>query len=150
MWSRLAGLLAGLAVLAAPVRAQDSSMTRRARVTYLTSASAYVDAGKDAGLREGTLVQVIRGGAVIGVLKVAFLASRQASCDIVSESTPIVVGDSCGSRSRCRRAIRLWPLARRDRPGHPAPRCAATRARTTSSSARAQAADLHSHPSIFA
>jgi len=94
MWSRLAGLLAGLAVLAAPVRAQDSSMTRRARVTYLTSASAYVDAGKDAGLREGTLVQVIRGGAVIGVLKVAFLASRQASCDIVSESTPIVVGDS--------------------------------------------------------
>lgn len=94
MWSRLAGLCAGLAVLAAPVRAQDSSMSRRARVTYLTSASAYIDAGKDAGLREGTLVEVIRGGAVIGVLKVTFLASRQASCDIVSESTPIVVGDS--------------------------------------------------------
>ena len=79
MWSRAAGLLAGLTVLAAPVRAQDSSMSRTARVTYLTSASAYIDAGREAGLREGALVKVVRGGAVIGVLKVAFLSSRQAS-----------------------------------------------------------------------
>jgi len=92
----VAGLLACGAVLTAPLRGQDSitASRRTARVTYVTSASAYVDAGRDAGLREGALVQVIRGGAVIGVLKVAFLASRQASCDIVSESTPIVVGDS--------------------------------------------------------
>jgi hypothetical protein len=97
----LAGVLACLAVLAAPVRAQDSSMSppRTARVTYLTSASAYIDAGRDAGLREGALVQVIRGGAVIGVLKVAFLASRQASCDIVSQSTPIALGDSVRFRA---------------------------------------------------
>jgi len=94
IWSRAAGLLACLAVLATPVRAQDSSMSRTARVTYLTSASAYIDAGREAGLREGALVKVVRGGAVIGVLKVTFLSSRQASCDIVSESTPIVVGDS--------------------------------------------------------
>jgi len=69
-------------------------MSRTARVTYLTSASAYIDAGREAGLREGALVKVVRGGAVIGVLKVTFLSSRQASCDIVSESTPVVVGDS--------------------------------------------------------
>ncbi len=93
---RLAGLLACSAVLAARLGAQDSSAARAriARVTYLTSASAYIDAGREAGLREGVSVQVIRGGAVIGVLKVSFLASRQASCDIVSESTPFVVGDS--------------------------------------------------------
>ena len=94
MWSRPAGVLLGLAVLAAPVRAQDSTSVRTAKVTYLTGTSAYIDAGRDAGVREGALVQVIRGGAVIGVLKVAFLASRQAACDIVSESTPITVGDS--------------------------------------------------------
>src|SRR5882762_7291387 len=94
IWSCPAGVLLGMAVLAAPLRAQDSTSVRTAKVTYLTSSSAYIDAGRDAGLREGALVQVIRGGAVIGVLKVAFLASRQASCDIVSESTPIVVGDS--------------------------------------------------------
>jgi hypothetical protein len=94
-------LLAALAVLAAPVRAQDSSMApyRMARLTYLTSGSAYIDAGRDAGLREGALVQVIRGGAVIAVLRVTFLASRQASCDIASESTPIVVGDSVRFRA---------------------------------------------------
>lgn len=68
--------------------------TRTARITYVTSASAYIDAGREAGLHEGTLVEVVRSGAVIGVLKVAFLSSRQASCDIVSESTPVVVGDS--------------------------------------------------------
>ena len=90
------GLLACLAVLAAPARAQDSiaARARMARVTYLTSASAYIDAGREAGLREGAVVHVIRGGAVIGVLKVAFLSSRQASCDIVSQSSTIVVGDS--------------------------------------------------------
>jgi len=74
-------------------------MSRTARVTYLTSASAYIDAGREIGLREGALVQVVRGGAVIGVLKVAFLASRQASCDIVSESAPLAVGDSVRFRA---------------------------------------------------
>jgi hypothetical protein len=63
-------------------------------VTYLTATSAYVDAGRDAGLREGATIQVVRGGSVIATLKVAFLASRQASCDIVTENVPIVVGDS--------------------------------------------------------
>jgi hypothetical protein len=93
-WNRLSGLLACLGMLAAPVRAQDSAAVRTARVTYVTSMSAYIDAGREAGLREGAAVQVIRGGAVIGVLKVAFLASRQASCDIVSQSVAIAVGDS--------------------------------------------------------
>jgi hypothetical protein len=92
--NRLAGMLACLALLAIPLRAQDSTRVRTARVTYLTSVSAYIDAGREAGLREGGLVQVMRGGAVIGVLKVTFLASRQASCDIVSQATSIVVGDS--------------------------------------------------------
>lgn len=92
--NRAVGLLAFLALLATPARAQESRVVRTARVTYLTSVSAYIDAGRDAGVREGALIQVIRSGAVIGVLKVAFLASRQASCDIVSESTPIAVGDS--------------------------------------------------------
>ncbi len=89
-------VLTCLAAFATPLGAQDSSAAsfRTARVTYLTGASAYIDAGRENGLREGAPVQVIRGGAVIGVLKVAFLASRQASCDIVKESVSIAVGDS--------------------------------------------------------
>src|SRR5258706_3325253 len=58
-WSRPAILLAGLALLAALVHAQDSSLSRRARITYLTSASAYIDAGREAGLREASLCQVM-------------------------------------------------------------------------------------------
>lgn len=93
-WRRWTSLLPCLAGLAAPMRAQDSSLTRTARITYLTSVSAYIDAGREAGLREGALVQIIRNGAVFGTLKVAFLASRQASCDIVTASGALAVGDS--------------------------------------------------------
>ena len=86
--------LAGLGALGRVADAQDSGTVRAAAVTYLTSTSAYIDAGRDAGLREGALVQVVRGGSVIATLKVAFLASHQAACDIVTETVPLVVGDS--------------------------------------------------------
>jgi hypothetical protein len=93
--ARRTALLACLTGLAAPVAgAQDSVAVRIAHITYLTSVTAYLDAGRLEGLREGTRVEVVRGGATIGVLKVAFLASHQASCDIVTTSVPLAVGDS--------------------------------------------------------
>ena len=89
--------IALLAGLSAPAVAQDSGSVRIARITYLTGASAYLDAGRLEGLREGARVEVWRRGAAIGVLKVAYLASHQASCDIVSVSPPstsLAVGDT--------------------------------------------------------
>ena len=86
-----------LAALFTPAAAQDSGSVRTARITYLTSASAYVNAGRQEGLREGARVAVWRRGAAIGVLKVAYLASHQASCDIVSVSPPstsLAIGDT--------------------------------------------------------
>ncbi len=91
------GVLVGLAALvavAAPALGQDSTRVSTARIAYLTGASAYIDAGRLEGLREGARVDVVRGGAAIGVLKVAFLASHRASCDIVSASPALVVGDT--------------------------------------------------------
>jgi hypothetical protein len=91
------GVLAGLTALAATVApsvGQDSTRVRIAHITYLTGASAYLDAGRLEGLREGARVEVVRGGAPIGVLKVAFLASHRASCDIISASPSLVVGDT--------------------------------------------------------
>lgn len=85
--------LSWLVAVTTVAAAQDSTV-RTATITYLTGASAYVNAGRDDGLREGALINVIRGGAAIGVLKVTFLASHQASCDRVSETVPIAVGDS--------------------------------------------------------
>ena len=66
----LTGLLACLTGLATPAVAQDSAAVTIAHVTYLTGASAYLDAGRLDGLREGTRVEVVRGRAAIGVLKV--------------------------------------------------------------------------------
>ncbi len=90
--------LVALACIALSVPAvapgQASGPVRTATITYLTTTSAYIDAGRDRGLREGMEVQVWRGGTAIGVLKVSFLASHQASCDIARQSIPLVVGDT--------------------------------------------------------
>ena len=95
MMTRVAVALACLGSVVRSALAQDS--VRIAHITYLTSLSAYLDAGRLDGLREGARVEVWRRGAAIGVLKVAYLASHQASCDIVSVSLPsraLVVGDT--------------------------------------------------------
>jgi hypothetical protein len=89
----------GLAALSAPARpaaSQEATGTRTstARITYLTGGTAYLDAGRLDGLREATRVEVVRGRAIVGVLKVAFLGSHRASCDIVSTTAVLVVGDS--------------------------------------------------------
>ena len=88
------GVVALLALLAAPAFAQESTTPRSSQITYLTSVSAYIAAGREEGLRAGAAVQVIRNGAIVGVLKVSFLASHQSACDIVSQSVPLAVGDS--------------------------------------------------------
>jgi hypothetical protein len=88
---------ASLASVPMPAAAQGPGPVKSARITYLTSASAYVDAGRLEGLAEGARVEVWRGGAAIAVLKVAYLASHKASCDIVSVSPPsisLAVGDT--------------------------------------------------------
>jgi len=97
--SFIALALASVAALATRAAAQGASPPpeRTARITYLTTASAYVDAGRLEGLREGARVEVWRGGTAIAVLKVAYLASHQASCEIVSltpPSTSLALGDT--------------------------------------------------------
>jgi hypothetical protein len=87
-------VLACLASLAAPAGAQDSAAVRTARITYLTGASAYLDVGRLDGLREGDTVRVVHGRTVIGVLRVSYLASHKASCDIASTSATLAVGDT--------------------------------------------------------
>jgi len=86
--------LAAWVLLVKPLPAQDTTRTRMAAVTYVTSTSVYIDAGWEAGLREGAPVQVVRAGGIIATLKVSFLSSHQGSCDIVSQTMPVVVGDS--------------------------------------------------------
>lgn len=87
-------LLAATLLAAAQVSAQDSAATRPVTLTYLTTSTAYVNAGRQDGLHEGDTLRVVRGGAEAGRLKVAYLASRQAACDILIQISPLVVGDT--------------------------------------------------------
>lgn len=69
------------------------ALARTYRITYLTSATAYIDAGQDDGISVGSHIDVMRGGVVIASLKVSDVSSHRASCAVESTSAPLVVGD---------------------------------------------------------
>lgn len=71
----------------------DSGIARTATVTYVTGRSVYLDAGSRDGLTEGARVEILRGGAAVAVLRVTFLSPGRASCEIVSSTVEIAVGD---------------------------------------------------------
>jgi len=85
-------------IAAGPVLENGSLPQGQARVTYVTTSSAYIDAGRQDGLEEGDLVQIMRGGEPIAVLKVSYLASNKASCTILESSSTPVVGDAVAFR----------------------------------------------------
>lgn len=65
-----------------------------ARVTYLAGGMAYLDAGREDGLREGQVLEVRREGRVLAKLRVTYLASHRAACTIGEGANQIAVGDS--------------------------------------------------------
>lgn len=78
-------------VTTAPAR---PSPVRTALVTFVTTSSAYINAGKAEGLAMDGRVDVVRRGRSVAELKVTFLSTHQASCRIVSVVDSVVVGDS--------------------------------------------------------
>ena len=87
-------LVVSMLVAAARLAAQDSAAVRPVTVTYLTATTAYIDAGRLDGLHEGDTLRVMRGGTEAGRVRVSYLASRQAACDIVTQTSPLVAGDT--------------------------------------------------------
>ena len=65
----------------------------RTTVTFLSGAMIYVGAGRREGLTEGAQLSLMRRDSVVATLRVKFLASHQASCEVVRGVTDIVVGD---------------------------------------------------------
>ncbi len=104
-WGGCLVCCAALAWPATRAAGQDSLATnaKTAHITYLTASTAYLDAGRLDGLREAARIEVVRGGARIGVLRVAYLGSHRASCEIVSNAAPLAVGDT----------VRFVPVAER-------------------------------------
>lgn len=97
--SRISKLLLGSACIAASlnVGAQTPATPAPfawARITYLSGSSAYLEAGTKDGIREGTKLEVIRGGESIASLVAEFVSTTRASCKVERSSMPIAVGDS--------------------------------------------------------
>lgn len=88
---RAAGIVAMTLGLCAALG--GSAFARTYRITYLTSATAYIDAGQDDGVAVGSHIDVMRGGVVIASLKVTDISSHRASCAVESTSASLVVGD---------------------------------------------------------
>jgi hypothetical protein len=74
--------------------ASDSGRFKTAHVTYLVGTTAYLDAGRLDGLGDSARVEVVRRGAPVAVLKVGYLSSHRAACDIIAGPTPVAVGDT--------------------------------------------------------
>lgn len=73
--------------------APRDSARRTAPVSYVSGTTVYVAAGRADGLVEGQELRINRQGGAVVTLKVAFLSSRQASCEIVSGASDVVVGE---------------------------------------------------------
>lgn len=82
---------AGAALAIAADAPQPAAAT--AHLTYVGATSAYVDAGRDDGLREGDALEVVRDGAVIATLKVTYVSTHRVSCAIAGATTTLLVGD---------------------------------------------------------
>ncbi|HSB54395.1 MAG TPA: hypothetical protein VLD58_08565 [Gemmatimonadales bacterium] len=88
----LAGQDSTAARTAAATSAADSAV-RTAPVTYVAGSTIYVAAGRADGLVEGQQLFIKRQNGTSVTLKVAFLSSRQASCEVVGEAASVVVGE---------------------------------------------------------
>lgn len=93
----------GLVVLAVvvgatgPLAAQADTAAPAARwaaITYLSGATAYLEVGRQQGVREGTGFTVVRGGATIAELTAEFVSSGRTAARITSSSATLTVGDS--------------------------------------------------------
>lgn len=90
---RRAALVAALLpAIATVVQAQDP--WRYAHITYLTSATAYLDAGRDEGLREGLVLAVVRGADSVAALQVTDLSTHRAAATILPGGASLALGDS--------------------------------------------------------
>jgi len=88
-------VLVALAALTPWTGAAAQAQPARARVTYLSGNTAYLDAGRDDGLAEGMRLRAVRAGVAVADLTVTYLASHRAACQIDSAgAATIVVGDT--------------------------------------------------------
>ena len=77
-------------------RAQETVVT--AKVTYVSSGTVYVSAGRSSALRDSILVHVVSGKDTIAELKVFAMSSKSSACTILRAKRDVVVGDNVVAR----------------------------------------------------
>ena len=86
---------ASLAGIVSPAAGQQAApRVRWAHIAYLTTATAYLDAGRAEGLRDSSRVAVVRGDTTVAMLPITFLATHRAACDLTGITATLSVGDS--------------------------------------------------------
>jgi len=61
--------------------------------SFISGTEIYIAAGRQDGLVEGSEVVVIRGDTVVATLRVKFLASHKADCELIQGTPDLVLGD---------------------------------------------------------
>lgn len=64
-----------------------------AKVSYVSSSAVYVDAGREEGVREGDVLELLRDGQPAATLKVTDLSSHRAACTVSDPAFVVAVGD---------------------------------------------------------
>jgi hypothetical protein len=105
--------LGGILLLVASAATAQPAPSRWARINYLTTAQAFLDAGRDEGIAEGMSVHVVRAGRRIGLLEVSAIASHRAACTIIAADSTLAIGDSVEFTPATRSDV----VARVDGPG---------------------------------
>ena len=80
--------------------AQDTTAAITANISSITGGAFYVNAGRADGLVEGMEVSVIRKDSVVSTLRVTFVSSHQASCEVVRGANDVLIGET----------VRFYPL----------------------------------------
>lgn len=80
-------------LLAVALGAAARAAERTLHISYVSASTVYVDAGRDAGLETGERLRIVRDGAEIAVVEVAWVAEHSASCVVVSETRAVASGD---------------------------------------------------------
>jgi hypothetical protein len=100
--------------LAGALGAQDSAAVRWAQVTFVSGGQVYLSAGRAQGLEEGSEVDVVRRDSVVATLRVRYVSSAAAACDVVRATSDVAPGDR----------VRFVPTAGRAEPADTVPAAA--------------------------
>ena len=74
--------------------AQAQDITVSGKVTYISSGTVYVSAGRGSGLRDSALVYVVAGKDTVATMKIFAVSSKSSACAILQSKREVVVGDN--------------------------------------------------------